>query len=102
MRIFLAGATGVIGRPLVPALIAGGHHVIGMTRSREKVDALRAVGAEPVVADALDAEAVMDAVGRARTPSSISSPRFRRGLIRAGSSGTSRSPTACAPRAPGT
>jgi nucleoside-diphosphate-sugar epimerase len=66
MRVFLAGATGVIGRPLVPALIAGGHHVTGMTRSPEKVDALRAAGAEPMVADALDAEAVSDAVGKAR------------------------------------
>ncbi len=66
MRVFLAGATGVIGRPLVPALIAAGHQVTGMTRSPEKVAALRAAGAEPVVADALDAESVMSAVGDAR------------------------------------
>lgn len=66
MRVFLAGATGVIGRPLVPALIAEGHHVTGMTRSHEKVAALRAAGAEAVVADALDADAVMGAVQKAR------------------------------------
>jgi len=66
MRVFLAGATGVIGRPLVPALIAAGHQVTGMTRSPEKLAALRAAGAEPVVADALDADAVMSAVKDAR------------------------------------
>ncbi len=66
MRVFLAGATGVIGQPLVPALIAGGHHVTGMTRSPAKADDLRAAGAEPLVADALDAEAVMSAVKEAR------------------------------------
>jgi len=66
MRVFLAGASGVIGRPLVPALIAAGHHVTGMTRSPEKVAALRAAGAEAVVVDALDAEAVASAVRDAR------------------------------------
>jgi len=66
MRVFLAGATGVIGRPLVRALIAAGHQVTGMTRSPEKVATLRAAGAEAVVADALDADAVMSAVGDAR------------------------------------
>jgi nucleoside-diphosphate-sugar epimerase len=66
MRVFLAGATGVIGRPLVAALIAEGHHVTGMTRSPEKAAGLRAAGAEPVVADALDAEAVSSAVAQAR------------------------------------
>ena len=66
MRVFLAGATGVIGRPLVPALIAEGHQVSAMTRSAEKVATLRAAGAEPVLADALDAAAVMSAVKDAR------------------------------------
>jgi nucleoside-diphosphate-sugar epimerase len=66
MRIFLAGATGVIGRRLLPLLLDDGHQVTGMTRSPQKVDALRAAGAEPVVADGLDAEAVMDAVRAAR------------------------------------
>ena len=66
MRVFLAGATGVIGRPLVPALIAEGHLLTGMTRSPEKVAALRAAGVEPVLADALDRAAVMSAVEQAR------------------------------------
>jgi 2-alkyl-3-oxoalkanoate reductase len=62
MRIFLAGATGVIGRRLIPLLIAEGHEVTGMTRSPEKVEELRATGAQPVVADALDGAAVRAAV----------------------------------------
>lgn len=66
MRVFLAGATGVIGRRLVPLLLADGHEVVGMTRSRGKVEDLRAAGVEPVVADALDADAVTRAVGDAR------------------------------------
>jgi nucleoside-diphosphate-sugar epimerase len=66
MRVFLAGATGVIGRRLVPLLLAEGHHVTGMTRSRQRGEALRAMGAEPVLADALDAQAVRAAVGEAR------------------------------------
>jgi 2-alkyl-3-oxoalkanoate reductase len=66
MRVFLAGATGVIGRRLVPLLLAEGHNVTGMTRSAQGAQALRAAGAEPVVADALDAKAVLAAVGEAR------------------------------------
>lgn len=66
MRVFVAGATGVIGRRLVPMLLADGHQVTGMTRSQEKADALRAAGVEPVVADALDAQAVAGAVNAAR------------------------------------
>ncbi len=66
MRVFLAGATGVIGRRLLPVLLADGHHVTGMTRSPGKLEQLRAAGAEAVVADALDAEAVRSAVGEAR------------------------------------
>jgi 2-alkyl-3-oxoalkanoate reductase len=62
VRVFLAGATGAIGTPLLERLIADGHQVIGMTRSPQKVDVLRAAGAEPVVADGLDAQAVRDAV----------------------------------------
>jgi 2-alkyl-3-oxoalkanoate reductase len=71
MRVFLAGATGAIGAPLVRLLIADGHQVTGMTRSPGKADALRAAGADPVVADALDAEAVMSAVGQARADAVI-------------------------------
>lgn len=62
MKVFLAGATGALGRRLVPRLVAAGHEVTGMTRSSEKADDLRSAGAEPVVADALDASAVKAAV----------------------------------------
>ena len=64
LRIFLAGATGAVGRHLVPMLVERGHHVTGTTRSRTKE--LRALGAEPVVVDPLDARAVRDAVAAAR------------------------------------
>jgi nucleoside-diphosphate-sugar epimerase len=63
LRIFLAGATGTLGRRLVPQLTARGHHVTGTSRSR--ADDLRALGAEPVIVDPLDARAVHDAVVRA-------------------------------------
>jgi nucleoside-diphosphate-sugar epimerase len=62
MRVFIAGATGAIGAQLVPQLAARGHEVVGMTRSPEKREALVALGAHPVVADALDREAVRRAV----------------------------------------
>lgn len=65
MKVFLAGATGAVGKRLVPMLVAAGHEVIGMTRTPEKASALLAAGAQPVVADALDGEAVRDAVMRA-------------------------------------
>ena len=66
MRIFVAGATGAVGRALVPALVSAGHSVTGMTRSPEKADAIRRAGAEPVVADGLNARAVRAAVISAR------------------------------------
>jgi 2-alkyl-3-oxoalkanoate reductase len=66
MRIFVAGATGALGRRLMPLLVAGGHRVTAMTRSPAKAGGLRAAGAEPVVADALDREAVLLAVAAAR------------------------------------
>jgi nucleoside-diphosphate-sugar epimerase len=66
VRIFVAGATGVLGRALVPLLVAAGHEVTGMTRSPEKTQALRDAGVEPVVADALDARAMRAAVLAAR------------------------------------
>lgn len=61
MRVFLAGASGVIGRRLVPLLVAEGHTVAGMTRSREKAEMLRELGAEPLVLDVYDAAALRDA-----------------------------------------
>ena len=58
MRVFVAGATGAIGTQLVPQLVAAGHDVVGMTRTPAKSRALEAMGARPVVADALDPDAV--------------------------------------------
>ena len=65
MKVFVAGATGVLGRELVPQLVARGHEVVGMTRSASKQDLVRSLGARPVVADALDPDAVAQAVASA-------------------------------------
>ena len=65
MRVFVAGATGAIGRGLVPRLVAHGHQVSATTRSTDKVELLRALGADPVVVDGLDGAAVGQAVARA-------------------------------------
>jgi nucleoside-diphosphate-sugar epimerase len=65
MKVFVAGATGVLGRSLVPQLVARGHEVVGMTRSASKQDLVRSLGARPVVADALDPDAVARAVASA-------------------------------------
>lgn len=65
MNIFIAGATGAIGRVLVRQLVNRGHHVVGMTRSPSKIEMLQAMGAAPVVADALDPDAVGRAIGQA-------------------------------------
>ena len=62
MKVLVAGATGALGRQLVPRLVARGHEVYGMTRTQSKADAVRAMGATPLVADALDPEAVASAV----------------------------------------
>ena len=64
MKVFVAGATGAIGKQLIPQLVAAGHEVTGMTRSPEKADALRALGAKAAVADGLDRTAVRE-IGRA-------------------------------------
>ncbi len=66
MRVFLAGATGVIGRRLLPLLIAEGHEVTGLARSQQRAEQLRAAGAQAEPADALDAPALRAAVARAR------------------------------------
>jgi nucleoside-diphosphate-sugar epimerase len=66
VRVFVAGATGVLGRPVVRRLVAAGHEVIGLTRSRERAEALLAAGAVPSVADALDAQEIRAAVLAAR------------------------------------
>jgi nucleoside-diphosphate-sugar epimerase len=62
MRVFVAGATGALGRHLVPGLVAAGHEVTATTRTPGKVAQLREAGAEPVVVDGLDREAVIAAV----------------------------------------
>lgn len=66
MRIFVAGATGVLGRRIVPALVAGGHQVSGLARSAASARRIGELGADPVSGDALDADAVREAVLAAR------------------------------------
>jgi nucleoside-diphosphate-sugar epimerase len=66
MKIFLAGATGVVGRRLVPLLVAGGHDVVATTRTPGKIATLRAAGADALLVDGLDKEAVMKAVASSR------------------------------------
>lgn len=61
-RIFLAGASGVIGRKLIPLLVEAGHTVGGMTRSASKVELLRDLGAQPIVVDVFDRVALSAAV----------------------------------------
>src|SRR5436305_2534681 len=65
MKVFVAGATGVLGRALVLQLVARGHEVVGMMRSESKQDLVRSLGARPIVADALDPDAVAQAVASA-------------------------------------
>lgn len=65
-RILLAGASGAIGRRLTPLLLEAGHHVTGTTRSADKADMLRSLGAEPLIVDVFDASALLDAVVAAR------------------------------------
>src|SRR5918998_6961621 len=65
MKVFVAGATGALGRELLPRLVARGHEVVGMTRSASKQELVRSLGARPVVADALDPDAVAQAVASA-------------------------------------
>jgi len=92
MRVFLAGASGVIGRRLVPLLVRAGHRVTGTTRSAEKAELLRSLGAEPVVVDAFDSAAVLSAVRDAGPdaiihqltdlPFAPGTPRYEEGLER--------------------
>jgi 2-alkyl-3-oxoalkanoate reductase len=65
MKVFVAGATGALGKVLVPRLVRSGHEVAGMTRTPSKNDLVRSLGARPVVADALDPDAVARAVAEA-------------------------------------
>jgi nucleoside-diphosphate-sugar epimerase len=63
MRVFIAGASGAIGRRLIPMLVQRGHEVVGTTRG--DLDKVRALGAEPVIMDGLDPQSVSNAVGKA-------------------------------------
>src|SRR3954447_20271827 len=65
MRVFVAGATGAIGRPLGRQLVEAGHTVVGTTRSEDRAGLIRADGGEPVVVDALAREALLSAVADA-------------------------------------
>jgi nucleoside-diphosphate-sugar epimerase len=66
MKVFVAGATGAMGKQLVPRLVAAGHRVVGTTRSEAKEGALWDLGATPMVVDALDPDQVAEAVARAQ------------------------------------
>ncbi len=65
MNVFLAGATGTIGRSLVPMLVEEGHKVVALTRAPEKFPDLKAIGAEPVLGDVFDVARLNDVVKRA-------------------------------------
>jgi hypothetical protein len=66
MRMFVAGASGVLGIRLLPRLVAAGHQVAGMTRTPAKIAELEVLGAEPVLCDVYDADALRAAVVRFR------------------------------------
>ena len=99
MRVFVAGATGAIGRQLVPRLVAAGHEVHGMTRSESKQALLCELGAVPVVADALDPDQVAEAVGRARPDVIVHQLTALGTGCSATPNAMPRRPTACGPRA---
>src|SRR5262245_27916948 len=80
MKIFLAGATGAIGRRLVPLLLNARHSVIGTTRSTTKADGLRAAGVEAVVVDVFDAQALSAAVFEAHPDIIVNHEKARRGI----------------------
>src|SRR2546423_1788604 len=88
MRVFVVGASGAIGTRLVPQLIERGHKAIGTARSPDKAELLRALGADAVVLDALDARAVREAVQRAdpdaivHQATALANARFGRNLDR--------------------
>ena len=98
MRVFVAGATGAIGRQLVPRLVAAGHEVHGMTRSESKRALLSELGAVAVVADARDADQVAEAVGRARPDVIVHQLTALAGVERYAERDAAR-PTACGRRA---
>src|SRR3954466_9427837 len=66
MKIFVAGGTGAIGRPLIAKLLGEGHAVVALTRSQEKAQALAEQGIEPAISDVFDTDAVKAVVSRAQ------------------------------------
>ena len=107
MRVFVAGGTGVLGRRLVPQLVARGHQVTATTTSAGKLGLLEQLGAEGVVMDGLDAASVGEAVATAR-PDAIVHQMTALSVAHAGKpdfrtpTGSSPPPTGCAPRGPTT
>jgi NAD dependent epimerase/dehydratase family len=101
MRVLVVGASGAIGTRLIPQLTDRGHEVIGSSRSPAKAERLRALGAEPIVLDVLDASAARAAVAAARPGAIIYQATA---LADAGFPGISTAPslrpTGCGPRAP--
>ena len=83
MRILIAGASGAIGRPLVRRLRANQHEVHALSRLPDSAPALKEIGAEPVIANALDGAAVKAAVGRIR-PDAVINLRVGKTRRRAG------------------
>jgi 2-alkyl-3-oxoalkanoate reductase len=65
VRVFVAGASGAIGRPLIPRLLAAGHEVTGSTRSPDRAETIRGLGAEAARVDVFDAEALRGVLGEA-------------------------------------
>jgi 2-alkyl-3-oxoalkanoate reductase len=65
MKIFVAGATGAIGRPLIAQLLKNGYDVVALTRTVERAEALSKLGVEPAIADVFDSEAVKNAIAHA-------------------------------------
>ena len=108
MRVFVAGGTGVMGRRLVPQLVARGHQVTATTTSPAKLGLLEQLGADAVVMDGLDAASVGEAVAAAR-PDVIVHQMTAISVAHAGKPdmkhmpiGGSPPPTGCAPRGPTT
>lgn len=66
MKVLVAGATGAIGRPLLPQLVEAGHEVVGTTRSEAKADSIRAAGAQPAVVEVNHLEALRSVVSAAK------------------------------------
>src|SRR6185312_5050306 len=62
MKVLVAGATGVIGVPLVRKLIEDGHEVLGLSRTPGKADAIRGLGARPIIADVMDRDGLLAAL----------------------------------------